>query len=398
MDKKKNNHLKIDEVRQKFKERNFELLEDTYVNNRMRMRYLCNTCNIVDTTSYHNFNQLSGCKNCKKLILELEKRNKILNTPRKIRRTITFDIVKQEFEDNGCKLISTEYKNNSTKLDYICYCGAESSKSYNCFQYKKGCMVCSGTPKYTLEEVQKFFIDRECELLDNIYVSCGSIMNYICSCGNVSKISLSNLLRGHKCRECREYHHKYDTDYVIEELNKISYTLVSDKYCEFDASMEMLCDNKHSITMSWRMFLDGKRCKTCKKDQSIIKLKECFVEKEPEEFCTEAIESQETCEEINVDIKENEFVEYMKNNISNEELQLFAKSFWLYLKFNQETDFVIDFDDTWKWLGYNRKEEAKRALVKNFCKDNQYIVKKIAPQSCGAKNENRGVIIKNKFY
>lgn len=46
MNKKKNNHLKIDEVKQKFKERNFELLENTYVHSRIRMSYRCNTLSI----------------------------------------------------------------------------------------------------------------------------------------------------------------------------------------------------------------------------------------------------------------------------------------------------------------------------------------------------------------
>ncbi|HCF28433.1 MAG TPA: hypothetical protein DEV81_14800 [Cyanobacteria bacterium UBA11049] len=34
-----------------------------------------------------------------------------------------------------------------------------------------------------------------------------------------------------------------------------------------------------------------------------------------------------------------------------------------------ENDFPVDFDIAWRWLGYNKKQQAKQKLVKNFEKD-----------------------------
>lgn len=47
-------------------------------------------------------------------------------------------------EGNGCKLISTEYKNNKTPLDIQCACGKLFKKTFNKFQQgQKQCRECS---------------------------------------------------------------------------------------------------------------------------------------------------------------------------------------------------------------------------------------------------------------
>jgi len=43
----------------------------------------------------------------------------------------------------------------------------------------------------------------------------------------------------------------------------------------------------------------------------------------------------------------------------------------MYLSYNK-TDFVIDLDDVWKWLGFARKDPAKRLLEKHFTRDVDY--------------------------
>jgi len=48
------------------------------------------------------------------------------------------------------------------------------------------------------------------------------------------------------------------------------------------------------------------------------------------------------------------------------EQQLFVSSFYCYLNCEQNTDFVIDLDNVWKWLGFNQKEASKRVLEKHF--------------------------------
>ena len=62
----------------------------------------------------------------------------------------------------------------------------------------------------------------------------------------------------------------------------------------------------------------------------------------------------------------------------------FIANFHLYLKYGNDNDkFVIDLDDVWEWMGYSRRDNAKRMVVKSCEKDVDYtctslhIVKKL---------------------
>ena len=80
---------------------------------------------------------------------------------------------------------------------------------------------------------------------------------------------------------------------------------------------------------------------------------------------------------------ENKLVNKIKNNFTNKDQQIFLTSFYCYLKYDSTKDFVIDFDTVWKWLGFTRKDNAKRVLEKNFTIDTDYKIK-AAPQVGGA--------------
>ena len=62
---------------------------------------------------------------------------------------------------------------------------------------------------------------------------------------------------------------------------------------------------------------------------------------------------------------QSKLIEKVKNNFNNYEQQMFLSSFYCYLNYNK-TDFVIDLDNIWKWLGFNQKFNAKRLLEKQF--------------------------------
>ena len=75
-------------------------------------------------------------------------------------------------------------------------------------------------------------------------------------------------------------------------------------------------------------------------------------------------------------------IEKVKNSFSNYEQQLFVSSFYCYLNYNSKTDFVIDLDNVWKWLGFSNKAHSKLALEKNFIdnKDYKSLLTKISEQ------------------
>jgi hypothetical protein len=62
----------------------------------------------------------------------------------------------------------------------------------------------------------------------------------------------------------------------------------------------------------------------------------------------------------------------IKNTFTDNEQNLFFSSFYCYLNCNQKTDFVIDLDNIWQWLGFKQKANAKSLLEKNFKLDTDY--------------------------
>jgi hypothetical protein len=76
----------------------------------------------------------------------------------------------------------------------------------------------------------------------------------------------------------------------------------------------------------------------------------------------------------------------IKDNFTSFEQQLFVSSFYCYLNYDKNMDFVVDLDNVWKWLGFTQKIDSKRLLEKHFKLDIDY--KNLAPQVGGAVLNN----------
>jgi hypothetical protein len=68
---------------------------------------------------------------------------------------------------------------------------------------------------------------------------------------------------------------------------------------------------------------------------------------------------------------QNKLLSKIKSNFDDTEQQLFISSFYCYLNYNK-TDFIIDLDNIWVWLGFSQKIRAKELLEKNFKLDIDY--------------------------
>jgi hypothetical protein len=91
---------------------------------------------------------------------------------------------------------------------------------------------------------------------------------------------------------------------------------------------------------------------------------------------------------------QNALINKIKSEFNHEEQKLFVTSFYCYLNFNPLTDFVIDFEDIWKWCGFSRKDHAKRILDKHFAEDIDY---KVALPNLGERRKNEGGFNKEKI-
>jgi hypothetical protein len=71
---------------------------------------------------------------------------------------------------------------------------------------------------------------------------------------------------------------------------------------------------------------------------------------------------------------QSKMVTKIKEKFTEFEQQMFVSSFYCFLNYNSKTDFVIDLDNVWKWLGFNQKVKSKSLLENHFKLNVDYII------------------------
>jgi phage anti-repressor protein len=69
---------------------------------------------------------------------------------------------------------------------------------------------------------------------------------------------------------------------------------------------------------------------------------------------------------------QSELVNKIKKKFWEREQQFFAANLYCLLNYSK-SDFIVDLDDVWKWLGYIRTDPAKRLLERSFSENIDYI-------------------------
>lgn len=194
-------------------------------------------------------------------------------------KRLTYDEVTSYVEvksKSGCKLLSKEYTNNSTKMLFECKCGKKFQASWTTFKYKdkRRCDNCrknvrTGKRTKTNEE----FIGEVYELVGDEYTFLDEYINSRTKikcrhneCKHEWSISPSNFLQGRRCPQCMRPNYNKDDSRFRQEV----YNLVGNEY-EFlekykGADIEIKC--KHNVCgYEWHVrpgnFLFGKRCPQC---------------------------------------------------------------------------------------------------------------------------------------
>jgi hypothetical protein len=128
---------------------------------------------------------------------------------------LTLSQVKDLFAHSGASLISETYKNASTPLEYLCYCGSKTVATttvYKWTHHKKPhkCNFCPGLKKFPkkldYDDVKKVFAAGGCVMISETYESTKKPVEFLCSCGNkeVCSVTVATFkLYGTNCKVCR---------------------------------------------------------------------------------------------------------------------------------------------------------------------------------------------------
>ncbi len=177
-------------------------------------------------------------------------------------RRLTYDFVKEYFEKEGCTLTSSEYKNATTKLNYICQNGHSHSISYDSFRSGHRCPVCFGNAKPTLPYIRDQLEKEDYVLLSTKYKNSDTHLDYMCPNGHRHSITWHNWQSGKRCPYCAGLV-KPTVDFIKSEFEKEGYTLLSTEYINNRAGLDYICPKGHKYVISWHSWLRGARCSYC---------------------------------------------------------------------------------------------------------------------------------------
>jgi len=176
---------------------------------------------------------------------------------------LTYDFVKESFESEGYTLLSKEYVNNNTKLEYMCSEGHIHSIVWRNWQRGDRCPYCDGQAKPTIEEIRRQFELEGYTLLSTKYINNKTKLNFICPNGHRYKISWVDWnIKGVRCLFCSK-RAPVTLKYVQESFAKDNYVLLTNEYKNNCTKLHYVCPYGHRHSMTWANWSTGYRCPTC---------------------------------------------------------------------------------------------------------------------------------------
>ena len=177
----------------------------------------------------------------------------------------TYESVKSAFEEIGYTMISTKYVKSIDKLDIICDKGHSIKLSYNKFTTGRRCVKCSGSYQMTYDEIKEFYKNRNYVLLspESDYKTYQSTLKFRCDQGHVNDMKFMSIRNGYKCSICTG-NKKLTYEFVKKEFEKRGYILITKKYTNARTQMKFRCNNgNHNHQMTYDDIKQGSKCGKC---------------------------------------------------------------------------------------------------------------------------------------
>jgi hypothetical protein len=248
--------LTIEEVISRFESAGCRLLSETYSGKKQPLDFIC-FCGNAATKTLDGFRKTSACQECGEKSARASKR-------------LSIETVREKFRIHGCVLISSEYKNNSQSLDFLCKCGHRDSKVLDKFLRTGACRKCGEKScrekrRVPYEKVKQIFKEQGCELLSKEYYRNNEKLEFRCSCGGLGRETLSDFTqKGLRCDDCKKIK-RYTFEEVKSFFENKGCELLETSYSSIDTPMSYRCEcgnDKNKI--SFYSFKSGQRCRVCR--------------------------------------------------------------------------------------------------------------------------------------
>lgn len=233
--------LNYEEVKEYIEKNGFKLLSREYLGTRKPIKLKCKNGHEW-SIRFDSFRKNPECPYCSG-------------------RKLNYNIVKQNIEREGYKLISEEYKNTHSKLTLKCPNDHKFSIQYANFQQGQRCPKCAGIMKYSYDEVKEYIESFEYKLISKEYINNAELLKIECPEGHIFNMSFSSFKTGSRCPKCLGKQLNFKE--VKDKIELIGYTLLSTEYKTAKDKLHMKCDKGHEFYMSLTKFNQGHKCPQC---------------------------------------------------------------------------------------------------------------------------------------
>lgn len=233
----------INIVRKSFESAGYILLSKKYVNSSTKLNYMCHEGH-KHSISYSKWLLGKRCPYCYGNV------------------KLTLETVKESFENAGYTLLSKKYINSKSKLKYICNNGHIHSIQWNAWIRGIRCPYCSNKIKKTIDDIRNLFEEEGYKLLTTEYINAHCNLDCVCPKGHKFIITWASWQQGHRCSYCVGVV-KLSYDFIEKSFDKEGYTLLSKEYINNSTKLEYACTYGHLHSITFGNWGTGVRCPTC---------------------------------------------------------------------------------------------------------------------------------------
>ena len=248
--------LTYNEVKKYIENEGYKLLSTEYKGIREKLKIQCPKGHIYEA-DFHSFKTKgSRCVECNK---EKER--------------LSYEYVKGYIESFGYKLLSTKYIHSHKKLKIQCNKGHIYEVNFSNFKNGKRCPYCSGNHKYSKKEVEEYIELYNYKLLSSEYKNNRTKLVVQCDKGHIYNTTFDNFKRGKRCPKCAN-NKKLKHEDVKKYIENFNYKLLSNEYKNNRTKLTIQCDEGHIYECSFDNFKKGNRCPYCRTFKGEIKIEE----------------------------------------------------------------------------------------------------------------------------
>ncbi|MEG2230350.1 MAG: hypothetical protein RRY22_06270, partial [Bacilli bacterium] len=207
-------------------------------------------------TKFNNFKNGKRCQKCKG-----EKSSCLQST--------SIEYIKKYVESYDFKLIdSSRYKNRDSKISIECNNGHVFETTFGNFKRRDGknkCTKCSNRDKFEYNYVKSYVESYNRKLLSTEYNKNNEDLKILClDCNNEFYNSFEVFRNSkNKCPYCSGLKISYNQ--IVDYMNSINYSLISNEYKNNRSNLIIKCDKGHIFENNLSNIKKGSRCPYCKK-------------------------------------------------------------------------------------------------------------------------------------